>query len=104
MFVHGCRRQFSRRAAPHYGITDQEAYNDAGACTNDSESFFSRIRRAEIGTHHLIAGLYLSAYTAEMAWREENRSVPNGEQYLIVVNAALAHPVSRQWKSYWQRP
>jgi hypothetical protein len=27
----------------------------------------------------------------------------NGEQYLVVVNAALAHPVSRQWKGYRQR-
>jgi hypothetical protein len=40
---------------------------------------------------------------AEMAWREDNRRVSNGEQYLIAVNAALAHPVSRQWKGYWQR-
>lgn len=27
----------------------------------------------------------------------------NGEQFLIATNAALAHPVSRQWKGYWQR-
>lgn len=27
----------------------------------------------------------------------------NGEEYLILVNSALAHPVSRQWKGYWQR-
>jgi hypothetical protein len=38
-----------------------------------------------------------------MAWREDNRRVSNGEQYLMVANAALAHPVSRQWKGYWQR-
>jgi hypothetical protein len=50
-----------------------------------------------------IAGPYLSAYAAEMAWREDNRRLSNGEQYLIAVNAALAHPVSRQWKGYWQR-
>jgi hypothetical protein len=37
-----------------------------------------------------------------MAWREDNRRVSNGEQYLMAKNAALAHPVSRQWKSYWQ--
>ena len=28
-------------------INHQEAYN--GACTNDAESFFARMRRAEIG-------------------------------------------------------
>jgi hypothetical protein len=27
----------------------------------------------------------------------------NGEQYLVAVNAAPAHPVSRQWKGYWQQ-
>jgi hypothetical protein len=40
----------------------------------------------------------------EMAWREHNRRVSNGEQYLLVVNSASAHLVSRQWKGYWQRP
>jgi transposase-like protein len=85
-------------------INHQEAYSADGACTNDAESFFSRLRRSEIGIHHHIAGPYLSAYAAEMAWREDNRRRSNGEQYLTVVNAVLAHPVSRQWKGYWQRP
>ena len=31
------------------------------------------------------------------------RSIANGEQYLKVVGAALTHPVSRNWKGYWQR-
>jgi hypothetical protein len=30
----------------------------------------------------------------------DNRRVSNGEQYLIAVNAALAHPMSRQWKGH----
>jgi transposase-like protein len=83
-------------------INHQEAYSADGACTNDAESFFSRLRRSEIGIHHHIAGPYLNAYAAEMAWREDNRRRSNGEQYLLAVNAALAHPVSRQWKGYWQ--
>jgi hypothetical protein len=29
--------------------------------------------------------------------------VSNGEQYLMIASAALAHPVSRQWKGYWRR-
>jgi hypothetical protein len=74
-----------------------------GACTNQAESFFSRIRRAEIGMHHHIAGKYLDSYAAEMAWRENNRRISNGEQYLIATNAALTSPVSRQWKGYWQK-
>jgi hypothetical protein len=38
-----------------------------------------------------------------MAWREDHRRVSNGEQYLMIASAALTHPVSRQWKGYWQR-
>jgi hypothetical protein len=37
-------------------INHQEAYSKDGACTNAAESFFSRMRRAEIGIHHHIAG------------------------------------------------
>jgi transposase-like protein len=84
-------------------INHEWSYSDGEACTNQAESFFSRIRRAEIGVHHRIAGAYLGAYAAEMAWRENNRRISNGEQYLMAVNAALAHPVSRQRKGYWQR-
>jgi len=84
-------------------INHSESYSDGEACTNQAESFFSRLRRAEIGTHHRIAGPYLSAYASEMAWRENNRRVSNGEQYLMATASALAHPVSRQWKGYWQR-
>jgi transposase-like protein len=84
-------------------INHQQAYSDGEACTNQAESFFSRMRRAEIGTHHHISGRYLNAYASEMAWREDNRRVSNGEQYLTVTRAALNHPVSRVWAGYWQR-
>lgn len=84
-------------------INHSEAYSHAGACTNMAESFFSRLRRAEIGIHHSIAGKYLPTYAAEMAWREDNRRNSNGEQYLSALRATANHPVSRQWKGYWQR-
>jgi hypothetical protein len=32
-----------------------------------------------------------------------NRRRSNGELYLATTEAALTHPVSRQWKGYWQR-
>lgn len=84
-------------------INHSVEYSNGESCTNQAESFFSRLRRAEIGTHHRIAGNYLSAYASEMAWREDNRRISNGEQFLLATGAALAHPVSRQWKGYWQR-
>lgn len=84
-------------------INHSEAYSLDGACTNMAESFFSRLRRAEVGIHHHIAGKYLDAYANEMAWRENLRRVSNGEQFIRITGAALDHPVSRKWKGYWQR-
>ncbi|MBS0274479.1 MAG: IS1595 family transposase [Proteobacteria bacterium] len=84
-------------------INHDQCYSDGEACTNNAESFFSRMRRAEIGTHHHIAGPYLSAYADEMAWREDHRRVSNGEQYVALVGAVSRTPISRQWKGYWQR-
>lgn len=84
-------------------INHSEAYSDDDCSTNMAESFFSRLRRAEVGTHHHIAGPYLASYAAEMDWREDNRRISNGEQYAAIVTAAATHPVSRQWKGYWQR-
>ncbi len=84
-------------------INHSEAYSTDDACTNQAESFFSRIRRSEQGVHHHIAGRYLDAYASEMAWRENNRRVSNGAQFMAITSAALDHPVSRQWKGYWQR-
>ncbi|MGD2133377.1 MAG: IS1595 family transposase [Maricaulaceae bacterium] len=84
-------------------INHSVAFSDDGACTNQAESYFSRLRRAEIGTHHRISGRYLYAYAGEMAWREDHRRQDNGRQFMAVVGAALAAPVSRVWKGYWQR-
>jgi transposase-like protein len=84
-------------------VNHQVAFKDEGACTNQAESYFSRLRRAEIGTHHHIAGPYLNAYANEMAWREDNRREANGTQFAMVIDAAMASGVSRQWKGYWQR-
>lgn len=84
-------------------INHSEAYSKEDACTNMAESFFSRLRRAEVGTHHHISGPYLASYAAEMDWREDRRRVSNGEQFAAIVTATANHPVSRQWKGYWQR-
>ena len=84
-------------------INHSVAFVDEDACTNQAESYFSRLRRSEIGIHHHISGKYLGSYAREMAWREDNRRMPNGTQYTMVAAAALGHPVSRQWKGYWQR-
>ena len=84
-------------------INHSLSYSDGYACTNQAESFFSRLRRMEVGTHHHIAGPYLASYAAEASWREDNRRVSNGDQAALVARATMASRVSRQWKGYWQR-
>jgi hypothetical protein len=84
-------------------INHSEAYSPDQSNTNQAESFFSRLRRAEIGTHHHIAGPYLAAYANEMAWREDHRRIANGDQFRTVAGLAMKHGVSRVWKGYWQR-
>ena len=79
------------------------AFKDEGVCTNQAESYFSRLRRMETGTHHHIAGPYLYAYAGEAAWREDNRRVDNGGQAMKLVFGAMASRQSRQWAGYWQR-
>lgn len=78
-------------------------FMDEGVCTNMAESYFSRLRRMEVGTHHHIAGRYLASYAREAAWREDNRRVDNGSQAMLVAGAAMSTAVSRQWQGYWQR-
>ena len=84
-------------------INHQEAYSLDGACTNQAESFFARLRRAQWGQHHRISGKYLTRYAAEMAWREDNRRESNGEQFRTVGFRAAALPPSVDWCGYWQR-
>ena len=84
-------------------VNHSVAFMDEGVCTNQAESYFSRLRRAEVGTHHHIAGPYLFQYANEMAWREDHRRVDNGTQAGMVAGATMADPVSRRWAGYWQR-
>lgn len=84
-------------------INHSVAFKDEDACTNQAESYFSRLRRMEVGTHHHVSGRYLHFYAREAAWREDHRRVSNGEQYTLLARAALAHEVSENWTGYWQR-
>ncbi|MDB5659825.1 MAG: putative transposase [Cypionkella sp.] len=104
--VHADQASHWDKLAAHFPIkriNHDVAYSKDGACTNMAESFFSRLRRAEIGTHHHIAGKYLGAYAAEMAWREDNNRVANGSQFAMLVAASVAAPKSAVWCGYWQR-
>jgi hypothetical protein len=84
-------------------ITHEEAYSLDGACTNWAEEFFSRMRRAEIGHHHHVAGPYLLRFAQEASWREDNRRLSNGEQVNRVTGLALTNKPSVDFSGYWQR-
>jgi len=85
-------------------INHERAYSLAGGIyTNGAESFFSRIRRAEIGHHHHVAGPYLVRYAQESAWREDRRRQDNGRQVLAVAGLAMGLRPSVDWCGYWQR-
>jgi transposase-like protein len=74
-----------------------------GVYTNGAEEFFSRLRRAEIGHHHHIAGAYLVRYAQEAAFREDARRVDNGSQVRRVVGLGLFARPSVDFCGYWQR-
>jgi hypothetical protein len=62
-------------------IDHSKSYAEGDINTNQAESFFSRLRRAERGVYHRIA-VHLEGYANEMSWREDNRRRSNGEQFL----------------------
>ena len=84
-------------------IDHQEAYSLDGACTNMAEEYFPRLRRAEIGIHHHIAGAYLLRYAQESAWREDTCRVSNGDQVNRITALALKPGKSVDFTGYWQR-
>jgi transposase-like protein len=85
-------------------INHQEAYSlGDGTHSNNAESFFSRMRRGEIGHHHHVAGPYLIRFAQEAAFRETHRRDDNGSQVDRVVRLAMIHKPSIDFAGYWQR-
>ncbi len=84
-------------------IDHSQAYSFEGACTNMAEEYFSRLRRAEAGHHHHIAGQYLLRYAQEASWREDNRRMANGDQVHRLAGLAMSKRTSPDFVGYWQR-
>ena len=84
-------------------INHSEGYSVRGVHTNLAESFFSRLRRMIGGQHLKVEGRYLDSYAAHAAWLEDHREESNGRLADRLIGGALASPVSRSWKGYWQR-
>lgn len=85
-------------------INHSELYSEGhGKHTNWVESYFSRLRRMVQGQHHHVSHKYLYQYANHAAWMEDHRRRSNGANTFAILGASLAHPVSRNWKGYWQR-
>ena len=84
-------------------IDHSQAYSWDGACTNQAEEYFSRLRRAEAGHHHHIAGQYLLRYAQEASWREDHRRTSNGDQLRRLTALATMKATSPDFVGYWQR-
>lgn len=84
-------------------INHSEAYSLDGVCTNQAESYFSRLRRMVRGQHHHVSPRYLHQYAAHAAWIEDHRRDDNGTIAHKALGLALGHGVSRNWSGYWQR-
>jgi transposase-like protein len=84
-------------------INHSEAYCRDGACTNQAESFFSRLRKMCEGQHHHVSARHLHQYAAHAAWLEDHRRLDNGALVHRMLGLALGHAKSRDWCGYWQR-
>ena len=88
---------------PTERINYSEVYSLNGVHTNMAESYFPRFRRKVSGQHHHVSPKYLHQYVSHAAWLEDLRREPNNKLASRIVRNAMAAPVSRQWKGYWQR-
>lgn len=87
---------------PMERVNHSKTYKEGNACTNQAESFFSRVKAAKRGVYRSWRKRYVDWYGAELAWREENSRIPNGEQVDAVLSLLLQigrSPV----KGYWQQ-
>lgn len=84
-------------------VNHSEAYaTEDGDNTNLVESFFSRVERSYVGTHHRFSVRYLDWYAADLAWKEDHRRDGNRWQVLDLLRQAMGAPISRHLCGYWQ--
>lgn len=73
-----------------------------GEHINMAESFFSRLRRMQIGQMHKMNNLYLDHYANEAAYREDTRRNSNGYIFNDITMRCAKTSVSRNFCGYWQ--
>jgi transposase-like protein len=81
----------------------KEYRSNEGVTNNYAESFFSRLRRMQIGQHHKITNKYLSQYSNELAYREDTRRMSNGDIVYDIIRKCLGTGVSSRWVNHCRR-
>lgn len=79
-----------------------EYLSETGACSNQAESYFARLRRMENGIIHRMGNLYLSNYANEISYREDTRRWSNGEIFKDISKKCMQTLQSNEWTGYWQ--
>lgn len=66
------------------------AFSANQACTNNAESFFSRMRKSHSGLHHQMTPKYLRKYACELAWRLDFKDLTVDERTIALLKLLLA--------------
>ena len=82
-------------------INHSEFFSKDGACTNQAESFFSRMRSGE-HVHKHISGAHIARYAMELGWKEQYSRTPNGTQVAMVLAAGGRTKPSGTFSGYWR--
>lgn len=84
-------------------VNHSERYADGDVNSNQMESFFSRLRRMEVGTHHHIAGTKVKYYAWDGAWRENNKRSHDLDRTRQTLRLALRSKPSRDFSNLWRK-
>ncbi|MCP4026879.1 MAG: transposase [Sphingomonas sp.] len=83
-------------------INHSEFFSKDGACTNQAESFFSRMRSGE-HVHKHISGAHISRYAMELGWKEQYSRTPNGTQVAMILATGGRTKPSGTFRGYWRK-
>lgn len=87
----------------HYTVRHAvEKSTHEGVNNNMSETYNSRMRRAEYGIYHGHRVKYLQDYACESAWRETGRTQTQAERVMEILKGLLLSGPSQWWRGYWQ--